>query len=232
MYVFGLGLVVSPGLSAAIVVAPNEDVMTSAFFQGADLVRGYDGDNRPTFRVSSTNAFDAGPETIYLDFSNFNPSEIESAQLTMQSVSGGFGADAGSENPFLVSAHGVATNPFNIIIDDTNPGGTMSWDSFYSNQILPADAAAITSVEGFGAVTFDVTALVQIWEANPSAPRVIAMTAKNDIQEGNGFLHGFSNNSAAPGSSFLTVNAVPEPAVGHLSGLAILAAMGWRRRLC
>ncbi|MEM8495596.1 MAG: hypothetical protein AAF663_09450, partial [Planctomycetota bacterium] len=49
-------------------INPTEDVMTSAFFQGPNQVRGYAGDARPTFRVSSDLAFGVGPETVYIGF--------------------------------------------------------------------------------------------------------------------------------------------------------------------
>ena len=227
-------------VAADIVVTPTEDVMTSAFFQGPNQVRGYVGDNRPTFRVSSDNAFGAGPETIYLEFSanefsSFsNP--IASATLTLTSVDGGFGANAGPGNPFLVSAHGVNLDPLVNISDDTS-GGTISSLDFFNNNILAADSAAVTSVEGFGSIDFDVTSLVNDWISGNNTEFFIAMTAKNDPQTGNGgngYLHGFRNNSdtgANEGFSFLTVTAVPEPgsALFLLAGLAGLAVKRRRR---
>ena len=228
LYIFGLGIMTS-WVSAATIVNPDQSAMTSAFFQGTDLVRGFAGDNRPTFRVSSDNAFGTGPETIYLDFSSVNLSAVNSAILTVQSVDGGFGANANSDNPFIVSAHGVDLNPFTAIIDDTNPTGTVAWDDFLTNNILGADQAAITSVDGFGAVTFDVTALVQTWETDESALRVVALTGTNDVQVGNGFLHGFVNNTEVPNSTFLTINGVPEPSSLLLVGLGSLGLLRRRR---
>ncbi len=154
-----LGAILSTALpiGATLVVQPDEDVMTSAFFFGPDFVRGYRGDNRSTFRVSSNNAFGAGPETIYLDFSSLSVAQVESGILTLQSVSGGFGADASSMNPFVVSAHAVDFNPFTAITDNRNPGGSVSWETFFNGHILPSNSTARTTVSGFGTVTFDVT---------------------------------------------------------------------------
>lgn len=211
-------LAVAVTAPAATIVAPTEDVMTSAFFFGPNFVRGYAGDDRPTFRVSSDNAFGTGPETVYI---GFDPSDfaaygapVASAVLSMQSVDGGFGANAGPADPFLVSAHAVDADPFTSITDNTNPGGLIAWDDFFASNIEAADAAAATVINGFGAVEFDVTALVNDWIGGTNSVFAIAVTAKNDPQTGNGgsgYLHGFLNNTEVPGSTFLTVNAVPEP---------------------
>ncbi|WP_436715434.1 hypothetical protein U8335_23450 [Roseiconus lacunae] len=199
--------------------------MTSGFFMGTDTVRGYAGDSRSTFRVANDNAFGLGPETIYIgfdgnDFSSFT-GPVASAILTVQSVSGGFGFDAGPGSPFTVSAHGVDADPFSTIIDDTNPTGTTSWIDYFNNHILTADPAAITSVDSFGTVTFDVTALVNDWVSGSNNVFALALTGTNDTS-GTDFLHGFLNNTEAPGSTFLTVNPVPEPATfAMLASLAI-----------
>lgn len=51
----------------AVIIPVQEDVMTTSFFAGSDLIRVYAGDNRPTFRVSTDGAFAlAGAETIHL----------------------------------------------------------------------------------------------------------------------------------------------------------------------
>src|SRR5262249_44761554 len=103
---------ITAAAGAGVVINPTEDVMTSPFFQGPHLVRGYVGDSRATFRVSTINPFGlSGGEAIYLSFSGFDFSSftqpVQSAILTLTSVTGGFGADASAETPFLVSAHGV-----------------------------------------------------------------------------------------------------------------------------
>lgn len=225
---------ISTPVKAMTVLAPREDVMTSGFFQGTNTVRGYAGDIRPTFRVSNDGPFDTlGAETIYLDFdptgfSNFTD-PVASAVLTVTSADGGFNANASAEAPFLVSAHGVTANPFSSIIDDTNPDGSLDWLTFFNSNILPADPASSTLINSFGAITFDVTSLVNSWIAGDNSNFSIALTGKNDTSE-NDFLHGFSNNTEAPGSSFLTVTAVPEPSTALLSILGLTIAMGRRRR--
>ncbi len=223
-----------PNLASAQTFAPTEDVMTSAFFQGTDLVRGYAGDNRPTFRVSSNDAFGFGPEQIYVqfnptDFTLFN-NAVANASLSMTSVTGMFGADASAAGPFLVSAHAVNANPFSSIIDDTNPTGTIAWDDFFDNNILPAGPQASTLIDGFGTFEFDVTDIVNDWINGSNQEFVIALTGKNDVQVGDGFLHGFSNNTENPGATFLTVSAVPEPNSAVLLGLTLASGIARRRR--
>jgi len=136
---------------AAATIEPIEDVMTSSFFFSPNHLRGYDGEGRSTFRVSTNNPFGTtGAETVYLSFdsnafSGFSAGS--SATLTMQSVAGGFGADAGAGNPFTVSAHAVTADPISSIIDDTNLSGSMSFLDFYTNEIETADAAAQTTID-------------------------------------------------------------------------------------
>ena len=218
-------------------IAPLEDVMTSSFFQGDDLVRGYPGDfGRATLRVSTDGANGGSPggETVYISFTADSIAslggQIDRAVLTVQSTAGGFGGDASPAAPFKISAHAVDANPFTNIIDNTNPGGTTSWLNFYNNNILAADPAAVTVVKDFGALRFDVTGLVQNWASGTNTTFVIALTAKNDASSTDGnpntnFLHGIRNNTEAPGSTFLTVttpttytvtvnNAGPDAATG------------------
>lgn len=222
----------------ALTIPVTQDVMTSSFFQGTNTVRGYAVETtRPVMRVSTNGAFgNAGAETIYLtfnyDFSSFSGPVM--ATLTMQSTAGGFGADAGSGNPFTVSAHGVNADPLASITDDTNPSGTISWLDFYNNNILAADSAASTAVNCTEcAVSFDVSALVNSWIAGTHTIQAIALTGKNDLS-GTDFLHGFVNNDnggVLQGSTYLTVTAVPEPET-YAMLLAGLGMTGWmvRRR--
>lgn len=228
----GLGMAQS---ALAVDIAVDQDVMTSSFFQGANTVRGYAAEsNRPVMRVSTEGAGGLpGAETIYLtfnyDFSTFTSPVV--ATLTMQSTEGGFGSDAGPGNPFVVSAHGVELDPLTSIIDDTNPGGTVSWLNFYNNHILAADSAAHTSIDGYGTVTFDVSALVNSWVSGANAVHAIALTGKNDTS-GNDFLHGFLNNDnggMTMGYTYLTVTAVPEPGT-YAMLLAGLGLTGWMVR--
>ncbi len=217
----------------AVVVNPTEDVMTSSFFFAPNSVRGYAGEGRTVFRVSSDNPFGSpGAETIYLsfdpsDFNNF--SGPVSASLTMESVSGGFNADAGAGNPFTVSAHALTADPIANITDDTNPAGPINWLDFYNNNILAADSAASTVIDTFGTVTFDVSAIVNDWIAGSNSIFALALTGLNDTS-GNDFLHGFLNNSETPGSSFLSVSAVPVPAAVWLFASALLGLVGVSRK--
>lgn len=223
-------------VAAADVIPVTEDVMTSVFFQGANRVRGYAAEsNRPVMRVSNHNTNGTtGAETIYLsfdyDFSTY-AGPIYNATLTMQSTDGGFNANAGVGNPFLVSAHAVAANPFASITDDTNLSGPISWLDFYNNHIRAADTAARTSIDGFGPVNFNVTSIVNSWISGANNHRFIAMTGKNDTS-GKNFLHGFLNNNnggVAMGHTFLTVSAVPEPEA-YAMLLAGLGLIGWVAR--
>jgi len=205
--------------------------MTSAFFQGPNQVRGYAGDARPVFRVSSDDAFGTGPETVYLafeaaDFSTLS-GPVSSATLNVVSADGGFGANAGPGSPFNVSAHAVNADPITSITDDTNPGGAISASDFLANNILAADAAAITAVDGFGTVQFDITQVVNDWIAGSNAIFAIALTGKNDVQVGNGFLHGFLNNTETPGSTFI---AIPEPTSLTLLGMGTACVLIRRRQ--
>jgi len=231
-----LGFAQSPPALSANVIDVTEDVMTSSFFQGANTVRGYAVEsNRPVLRVSTVDPFGTpGAETIYLsfdhDFSIYRGPIA--ATLTLQSVAGGFGADASAGAAFLVSAHAVDANPLTTIIDDTNPGGTKNWLAFYRENILVADAAARTSIGGFGAVTFDVSAIVDDWIDGRNPHRFIALTGRMDTS-GNDFLHGFLNNDnggVPMGHTYLTVTAVPEPAT-YAMLLAGLGFLGARLRL-
>lgn len=213
----------------AVTIGADDSVMTSGFFTGTNLVRGYAGEGRNTLRASTDGAFGlAGAETIYVsfdyDFSSFT-GPVQ-ALLTVQSISGGFGADADAENPFTVSAHGVDANPLTSITDDTNPSGPIHWLDFYEDHILPASGAASTVINGFGTFTFDVSSVVNSWIAGTNPFHALALTGKNDTS-GADFLHGFLNNGENPGTMFLTVTAVPEPSEWALL-LAGLGLIGYR----
>lgn len=223
----GVCLIAATPSFAATTIAVDNDVMTSPFFTGANLVRGYAGDNREVNRVSTHNPFASpGAETVYLSFdydfaANFTGPVT--ATLNLQSVSGGFDADASQESPFLVSAHALSANPLTAIIDNTNPAGTTDWLSFYNNQIQAAAPAASTSISGFGNVQFDVSAIVNDWISGANSVFVMALTGRND-SSGKDFLHGFLNNSQHPGSTYLTVSQVPLPGglILMISGLVTL----------
>lgn len=230
-----LTIAISARAAEAAIIPVAEDVMTSSFFTGTDLVRGFPGDARPMLRVSTPDAFGLpGAETVYLTFAPADiaalTSPVPSARLTVQSISGGFGADADAANPFQISAHAVSANPLTSITDNTNPGGSISWNTFYGNNILPAAPAATTTVSGFGAIEFDVTSIINGWISGANTVYSIALSGKNHTINGGEYLHGIRNNNdtaGTVGSSFLTV--VPEPATGSIASLC-LVFLGRRAR--
>ena len=218
---------------ASVVISPINSVMTSGFFQGVDQVRGYAGDARPILRASSPAPFGLGqPEGIYFDFTSLDLSDFKeptsSAILSVTSISGGFNADAGPENPFLISAHGVGINPLLSIEDDTNAIGFMGAVEFEANQILPAISSV--SVDSFGLIEFDVSDLFNDWIAGENLNYFIALTGRNDLS-GNDFLHGFSNSSEIPGATFLTVDQIPESSVVISLFVGSLTLFGRRSRV-
>lgn len=236
LVIFLTGVCVAASVASAVastVFSVDEDVMTSSFFSGANRVRGYDADDRNIHRVSTNIPFGvAGAETLYLDFGNADLSSFAgpvNAVLTVQSTSGQFGADAGPGNAFTVSAHAVNANPLTSITDDTNPGGTINWLDFYNNNIESADSLAITSIDSFGSITFNVSAIVNEWILSPTSFQSLALTGLNDTS-GNDFLHGFLNNSENPGSTFLTVSAVPVPGAVWLMGSGLIAVIRLNRK--
>lgn len=235
---FGVACVLAVGASSRAAVVPiAEDVMTSSFFTGTDLVRGHAGDNRPTMRVSTPGAFGlAGAETIYLtfdyDFRNNFAAPVPQALLTIPAIPGGFGADASAVTPFTLSAHAVNANPLTSITDNTNPTGLINWLDFYNNNILAAAPAARTSITGTGTYTLDVTKIVNDWIAGTNTVYAIALTGKNDTS-GVDILQGFSNNNntlPAAGTTFLTTVPEPGSATVGLLAAAGLAAVRRRRR--
>ncbi|TWT90536.1 hypothetical protein Mal64_09280 [Pseudobythopirellula maris] len=222
-----------PSAASATTIPVLEDVMTSAFFQGTNLVRGYDIDDRPPHRVASDNAFGAGPETVYLTFdpSLFAPlgSSAPQAILSVESVAGGFGAEASPANPFQMSAHGVALDPLASITDDTNPAGPIAWTDFFANQILPASGLATTVVSGTGTLKFDVTEVVNDWLSGANSVFALALTGKNDTLSDGNVLHGVANNSETPGVSHF-ISIVPEPSALTLVVVSLVAGVVRRRR--
>jgi hypothetical protein len=219
---------------AEAVVPVDLNVMTSGFFQGTNVVRGYAGEGRTVERVSTPGAFGvAGAETVYLtfdfDFASLGE-PVPQATLRVESVPGGFGADAAPGSPFLMSAHGLTADPIASITDDTNPSGPIHWVDFYDNNILPADPAAMTVVEGHGTLEFDITGLVNSWINGTNTVFALALTGKNDTSGGE-FLHGILNDAETPGASH-SISIVPEPASCTLLvlGLAGTVALVIRRR--
>lgn len=222
-----------PLSAKALTVPVDEDVMTSGFFQGTDRVRGYSGDNRNVHRVSTDVPFGVGgAETVYLTFdpNAFSglTTPIEKAVLKIESTPGGFGADGDPNSPFTASAHAVTTDPLAAIIDDTNPGGSVSWLDFFNNNILAADPNSLTIIDSFGQVEFNVTNVVNDWISGSNTVFALALTGKNDTS-GSDILHGFLNNTENPGSTFLSIT-VPEPTSSALFLVAAIAGLSRRRR--
>lgn len=232
-----IAVLAAAGAGQAATIPVVEDVMTSSFFTGTNLVRGYGVEtNRPTLRVSTFDPFGtSGAETIYL---TFDPAAFASysgpvpqALLTLESVAGGFMADATDANPFAVSAHAVNADPIASITDDTNPTGPISWTDFFANNILPAAPAATTTITGFGPVSFDVTGIVNDWISGANTVFAIALTGKNHTLNDAEFLHGFSNNNNAGAPLGVTsISIVPEPSAAALAVVAATALLAGRRR--
>ncbi|WP_432798308.1 PEP-CTERM sorting domain-containing protein [Poriferisphaera sp. WC338] len=204
----------TPLAEANPIISVEEDVMTSGFFGGDNRVRGYSGDNRNVHRVSNNNPFGtAAAETIYLTFDSNNfaslTQPVSQALLYVTSAVGGFNNDASAGNPFTVSAHALSADPITSITDDTNATGPIDWITFFDNNILAADPAAITAVDSFGQITFDVTSIVNDWISGANTVFAIALTGKNHVNTGADFLHGFLNNTENSGASYLVI---PEPA--------------------
>ena len=135
-------------------------------------------------------------------------------------------------NPFNVSAHGVNADPLASITDNTNPGGATAWNDFYWNNVLAADAAAVTAVDCIDCtVSFDVTALVTDWIDGSNTLQFMAIAGANHDPASEIF-HGFLNNTEHPGSTYLTIApaAVPIPAAAWLFGSALLGLVGIGRR--
>lgn len=230
---------VHPSSAAAeVVIAPTEDVFTSGFFfppGTPNAVQGFDSDVplRNLLRVSSPAPFGIqNPEVIYLQFNPASFSSlggsIRSARLTMTSVDGGFSANASATMPFLVSAHGVNSDPLSIILDDDNAGGFLTSFEYFQTQILAAPLQSRTVIDAIDQTfEFDVTSIVNSWLDGSNPNFYLAMTGSNDLS-GTDFLHGFSNNSFTPGSTFLTVTAIPEPS--GLGGLLVATSIIWARR--
>lgn len=222
--------------SAETVIPVDLNVMTSGFFQGTNVVRGYAGEGRTVERVSTHQAFaTAGAETVYLtfdfDFASLS-GPVPQATLRVESVPGGFGADATPSLPFLMSAHGLSADPITSITDDTNSGGPIHWVDFYNDNILPAAPAASTLVTGHGILEFDITDLVNSWIAGTNSVFALALTGKNDTS-GNEFLHGILNDAETLGVSH-SISIVPEPSTWLMlagSGIACAAFRRFRSRI-
>jgi hypothetical protein len=222
--------------AANIIVPVDKNVMTSGFFTGTNLVRGYAGEGRAVHRVSTNDPFGTpAAETVYMTF-NYDfaalGAPVPKAILTVESVAGGFGADATPDDPFLISAHGLTADPLTSITDDTNPTGPIIWTSFYANNILPAALEARTSVGGFGTFQFDVTDLVNSWIDGSNTVHALALTGKHDTS-GLEFLHGIVNDSETAGVTH-HITLVPEPSSVVLAGIAAAlfgTAVVRRRRL-
>ena len=165
---------------AATTIPVVEDVMTSSFFTGTNLVRGYGVEtNRPTLRVSTFNPFGtAGAETIYL---SFDPAAFDSysgpvpqALLTLQSVAGGFMADATDANPFAASAHAVNADPLVSIEKSVR-------DASGGNDPAALRDAAVSAVRA--AVTADPA---QAQEARDRAAQALAKAQGVPVDDARG----------------------------------------------
>ena len=221
-------------LVAGTTVFTDRDYMTSGFFSMDPAVRG-DNDGRTVNRVSTTQPFGVFQENTYLEFNDFDWSSlggpVTSAVFRIEAVSGGFGADSDSENPFDVSLHSVSQDPWTTI-DPSLFSGAGSYQEFVTNELTTSSVVSTTSVAGEGVYEWDITSLVNDWIANGDAnfAQTIALSGILDTS-GNSFLQGFvkSTNPGLTGADTIgQIFIVPAP-----SGMLVFATMGgvaYRRR--
>ena len=231
---FVLGAVASP-LIAGTTVYTDRDYMTSGFFSMDPAVRG-DNDGRAVNRVSTIQPFGVFNENTYLEFNDFDwgalGGSVESAVFRIEVVSGGFGADSDSENPFLISAHSLTQDPWTTI-DPSLFSGAGSYQDFASSHINTGSVVSSTSVAGAGVYEWDLTALVNDWILNGDAnyAQTIALSGILDTSGGT-FLQGVVNstNPGLTGSETIgQIVIVPTPA-GMISFAAFGVIASRRRR--
>lgn len=231
---FVLGAVASP-LIAGTTVYTDRDYMTSGFFSMDPAVRG-DNDGRAVNRVSTIQPFGVFNENTYLEFNDFDwgalGGPVESAVFRIEVVSGGFGADSDSENPFLISAHSLTQDPWTTI-DPSLFSGAGSYQDFASSHINTGSVVSNTSVAGAGVYEWDLTALVNDWILNGDAnyAQTIALSGILDTSGGT-FLQGVVNstNPGLTGSETIgQIVIVPTPA-GMISFAAFGVIASRRRR--
>lgn len=219
---------------AGTTVTTDRDYMTSGFFSLDPLVRG-DDDGREINRVSSNQPFGTFNENTYLEFNDFDWSSlggsVDSAVFQIEVVSGGFGADSDSENPFSISAHALAQDPWTTI-DHHATSGTGFYQNYVNQYITEDTVVSTTSVAGAGVYEWDITSLVNDWIVNGDAnfAQTIALSGIRDTSGGT-FLQGIVNstNPNLTGSETIgQIVVVPAPA-GSLM-IALFGVHAIRRR--
>lgn len=226
--------VFASNLIAGTTIYTDRDFMTSGFFSMNPAVRG-DNDGRAVNRVSTIQPFGVHDENTYLEFNDFDwgslNAPVESAIFRIEVVSGGFGADSDSENPFLISAHSLGQDPWTTI-DPSLFSGTGSYQDFASTHINTGSVVSSTSVAGAGVYEWDLTTLVNDWIINGDANFAYTIALSGILDSSGGtFLQGLVN-STSPGltgsETIGQIIIVPAPA-GMISfvGIGVIAC---RRR--
>lgn len=223
--------------AATVIIESERAAFSSGFFFGNPALRGHEANSASTvLGVSAfpygpgSDAFGLAPEVTFFGFSlsqfeNLDAASVVSVTFEATTVFRNFQLPVPSgSNPVSINARGVSADPFSVIVS------TASRNAFYSQSLLPPDAAAATVVSGEGLYGWDVTPLVEQWLNDPGAVPVLAMTGEPN---GN-FLHGFRNPGAfdpPPGiNPRLVIQTIPEPRTAAICAAGIIL-LQLRRRM-
>lgn len=220
--------------ASATTIVTDRDYMTSGFFSMDPLVRG-DNDGRQVNRVSTPSPFGTYQENTYLEFNDNDWSSfagpVDQAVFRIGVIAGGFGADSNSENPFDISVHSLASDPWTTI-DHHATSGAGFYQDFVNTEITTGSVISTTTVAGEGVYDWDITTLVNEWIANGDTNQAFTIALSGILDDsGASFLQGLVNstNPLLTGEETIgQIVIVPAPASGLLLGaFGVIAA---RRR--